>query len=268
MQQKNIMTGSIHLSRAHKDSVKNTVMVALLVSLICSVLVSTTAVLLKPKHLENQLFYGGHRNILQLIEIIQYDMNVEDVISRMDIKVVDLATGEYEENMDISQYNQREAAKDPVLGIPVPEKLDTANIGRRARYATVYLLKENSYIKYIILPVYGSGMWSTLYGYLALESDGNTVAGLKFHEHGETPGLGGKIDDPSWLNQWRGKNVYDNGVPVIKVARRKAPLGSKHEVDGLSGATLTGQGVTNLLQYWLGEHGFQPYLERFHKSEE
>jgi Na+-transporting NADH:ubiquinone oxidoreductase subunit C len=268
MRQKNIMPESIRLPHGHKDSVKNTVTVALLVSLVCSVLVSTTAVLLKPRHLENQLFYGGYRNILQLVETIQQDISIEDALRRIDIKIVDLATGEYVEDLDVSQYDQREAAKDPVLGIPVPEEFDIANIGRRAKFATVYLLKENSHIKYVILPVHGSGMWSTLYGYLALEADGNTIAGLKFHEHGETPGLGDKVDDSSWLRQWRGKTVYDNGVPAIKVARRNAPPDSKHQVDGLAGATLTGQGVTNLLQYWLGEHGFQPYLERFHNKRE
>ena len=268
MQQKNIMPESSYSAHGRKDSVTNTVTVALLVSLVCSVLVSTTAVVLKPKHLENRLFYGGYRNILELVETIQQGTDVENMLRQMDVRLADLATGEYVENMDASQFDQHEAAKDPNLGVPVPEELDIANIGRRARYTTVYLVKENSRIKHIILPVHGAGMWSTLYGYIALEADGNTIAGLKFHEHGETPGLGAKIDDPAWLSQWRGKGVYENGVPVIKVARGKAPPGSRHEVDGLSGATLTGQGVTNLIQYWLGEHGFRPYLERFHNRRE
>ena len=100
-----------------------------------------------------------------------------------------------------------------------------------------------------------------MYGYLALEPDANTVVGLRFYEHGETPGLGGEIDDERWLRNWTGKRIYGaSGEPLIGVV--KGAGRSVHEVDGITGATLTGEGVTNLLRYWLGRHGFEPYLSR------
>jgi Na+-transporting NADH:ubiquinone oxidoreductase subunit C len=104
-----------------------------------------------------------------------------------------------------------------------------------------------------------------MYGYLSLEPDGNTIRGLRFYEHGETPGLGDQIDKPDWRAQWSGKLLTDEyGVLRIEVVRGKviAGDGEKYQVDGLAGATLTGRGVTRLLQYWMGPHGFGPYLQK------
>ncbi len=122
----------------------------------------------------------------------------------------------------------------------------------------------------MILPVRGYGLWSTLYGFLALESDGNTIAGLGFYEHGETPGLGGEVDNPRWKAQWPGKEVYEDGDPVIRLIKGSVDpnaANAEHKVDGLAGATLTSKGVTNLLQFWLGERGFKPFLDNLKSGE-
>ena len=122
----------------------------------------------------------------------------------------------------------------------------------------------------IILPIRGYGLWSTLYGFMALESDGNTIAGLGFYEHGETPGLGGEVDNPRWKSIWPGKLVYqgnDVAIEVLKGAVRADSDQAQWQVDGLSGATLTTKGVDNLVKYWLGEQGFKPLLDNLRQGE-
>jgi len=147
---------------------------------------------------------------------------------------------------------------------------DIAKIKRRENYATVYLVESNGELDKIILPVRGAGLWSTLHGFLALENDLNTVAGLGFFEHGETPGLGGEVDNPNWKALWPGKKVYDEGdakIQLIKGSVDANTAEAEHKVDGLSGATLTSRGVTNLLQFWMGENGYKPFLSNLQSGE-
>jgi Na+-transporting NADH:ubiquinone oxidoreductase subunit C len=110
-----------------------------------------------------------------------------------------------------------------------------------------------------------------MYGFLALEGDGNTVIGLKFYDHGETPGLGGEVDNPSWRQQWEGKKIYDEeGRPAARLVKggvNPDSEASNYAVDSLSGATLTSRGVTNLIQYWTGEEGFAPFLTKLRAGE-
>ena len=251
-----------------RDSVTHTILVAFFVSLICSVLVSTSVVLLRPRQLENQLLLSGNINVIQLIESIEKTGSTEEILKRIDTRLIDLATGEYITDIDISKFNPRTAASDPNLSVIIPPDLDIAKIERRAKYAIVTLVKENNGIKYIVLPVYGSGMWSTLYGYVALEADGNTIAGMKIYEHAETPGIGDKVDNPAWLARWQGKHIYqEDGRPAIEIVKGKVAAKTKNQVDALTGATITGESVTNLFRYWFGKHGFQPYLERLRNKE-
>ena len=97
-------------------------------------------------------------------------------------------------------------------------------------------------------------------GYLAVEPDFQTIAGLTFYEQGETPGLGGEVMNPGWKAKWAGKKIYDNAEVCICVV--KGAGSSEFEVDGLSGATITSNGVSSMLEYWLGDEGFGPYIEK------
>jgi len=145
---------------------------------------------------------------------------------------------------------------------------DIAGIKRRSLYAGIYVLETNGRAEKIILPVHGYGLWSTLYGFLAVDGSGNNVQGLTFYAHQETPGLGGEVDNPSWKALWVGKKIFNaNGELALNVIKGKAPAGDDHQVDGLSGATLTSRGVGNLVQYWLGEGGFGAYLENVKRGE-
>ena len=129
----------------------------------------------------------------------------------------------------------------------------------------MYLHYQNNEISAIILPVRGYGLWGTLYGFLALESDLKTIIGLEFYQHKETPGLGAEVDNPRWKALWAGKKISSETgeilISVIKGSVDKNSKAAQHQVDGLSGATITGNGVTNLLSFWLGELGYGPYMK-------
>lgn len=251
--------------RIGKGTTLNTIVVALAVCLVCSVVVSASAVYLKPLQVENKRA-DRQKNILEAAGLLREGESVEELFKQVEAKVVDLDTGEYVKEIDAQAYDQRAASRDPERSAPIPSDKDVAGIKRQAEYATVYLVNdEQGRLQYIILPVHGYGLWSTLYGFLALEDDANTVVGLKFYEHGETPGLGGEVDNIKWRRQWKGKLVYDDGEPEIEVLKGTVDPdrpAAKYQVDGLAGATLTSRGVTNLLQFWLGENGFKPYLDR------
>ena len=132
-------------------------------------------------------------------------------------------------------------------------------------------MRDGNDISKVILPVHGPGLFSTLYGLLALEGDFSTVAGLTYYEHGDTPGLGGEVGNPDWQALWVGKAVFDDDgdvrLEVVKGSVDAASPNAIHQVDGLSGATLTSQGVTNMMQYWLGADGFGPFLARMESGE-
>lgn len=251
-------------SLRNRDGIRNTLLVAICVSLFCSILVSAAAVILKPAQLRNEDLYR-QTIVLQVAELYEAGKDVEAQFQAIDARLVDLKSGDYVSDMDPRSFDALEAGNDPELGISVPAEFDVAGIRRRAIYAPVYLVRDDGQISQIVLPVYGSGLWSKMYGYLSLEPDGNTVRGLRFYEHGETPGLGDQIDKSDWRAQWSGKVLTDeHGELRIEVVRGKvvAGDGSEHQVDGLAGATLTGRGVTHLLQYWMGPHGFGPYLQK------
>ncbi len=244
------------------DSTKKTLIVAVLLCLVGSILVSSAAVMFKPLQVANKAL-DKKKNILEVTGLMTKGADMDALFEQFEVKVVDLATGKYAD-IDPTLYDQRKAAGDMTQSVNLTAEQDIAGIGHRAKLATVYLLKEGDAIKQIVLPVHGYGLWSTLYGFVSLQGDGNTIQGLKFYEHAETPGLGGEVDNPKWRSQWLGKKVFDeSGALKIEVVRGKvnfAKAEAIHQIDGLSGATLTSNGVSNLVNYWLGEHGFGPYL--------
>ncbi len=246
------------------DSPKKTIIVATLLCLVCSVLVSTSAVVLKPLQTSNKEA-DIKKNILAVTGLITENSDIDTLFKKFEVQVVDLETGEYAD-IDVNEYDQRKAAKDPAKSIKISSEQDIAKISRRAKLASVYLLKEGDVIKQVVLPVHGYGLWSTLYGFISLDGDFNTIGGLRFYQHGETPGLGGEVDNPKWRDQWHGKKAFDeNGELKIEVIHGHVDyksVGAEYKVDGISGATLTSRGVSNLVNYWLGDNAFGPYLKK------
>jgi Na+-transporting NADH:ubiquinone oxidoreductase subunit C len=209
-------------------------------------------------------------NILASAGLLQEGVSIETQFEQITPRVVDLSTGRFTDAIDAATYDQRKASKDPALSMALDPKQDPAKIKRRVNYATVYMVEGEQGIEKIILPIKGYGLWSTLYGFIALESDLETVAGIGFYEHTETPGLGGEVDNPKWKSSWIGKQAYNQGELAITVLKGKADMsraGSESQIDGLAGATLTTRGVDNLVRYWLGDQGFRPLINSLKTGE-
>ena len=255
---------------ANKESLKSVLTVALGLCIVCSVIVSSAAVVLKPQQEANKA-RDLKRNILMAAGLYDAGLTVEEQFQRVDTRVVDIATGQYVEGVDAGTFDQRAAAKDHDTSRALDAETDTAKILRQSKYALVYLVNDDQgELDKVILPIHGYGLWSTLYGFIALESDANTIAGLGFYEHSETPGLGGEVDNPRWKGLWQGKKVYRDGDVAIAVLKGNANPQSNNaawEVDGLSGATITSNGVTYLIQFWLGADGFGPFIKNFKKGQ-
>lgn len=213
--------------------------VVFLVALTCSFAVSLTAITLKPLQDANRL----SQSAASLVEVLEaLDVGLPKV------RMVELATGAY-------------AKRDPGTWIEIASGQDIAGVGELETIATVYEVYQDDRLQLVILPVRGLGYKSTLKGYLSLRGDLSTVAALSFHEHNETPGMGARIEENEWQALWADKLVFDEGG-VIRIEVVKGEGVGVHEVDGISGATRTGSGVTNLVQFWLGPNGYGPYLER------
>lgn len=207
---------------ANKESIGNVLFVAIGVSLVCSVLVASAAIVLKPQQQRNELEYQ-QRIVLEVAGLYEPGADVAALYSAIEEISIELASGEQ---------------------------------------APVFLVRQDGAVEQVILPVQGAGLWGTMYGYMAVESDGQTARGLQFYQHIETPGLGDGVDKPAWQAQWRGKRLFDdNGDPLVEVVKGPAPAGSDYQIDGLAGATLTGRGVSIFVQHWISDEGYGPYLK-------
>ncbi len=250
-----------------RESVSKTFLVATLVCIICSVLVSSAAVGLRSQQEFNKE-RDKRKNILQAAGIYDPEREIKEQFQQIESRIVDLSTGEYvdESTVDPATFDQRQAARTEGLSIPIKDDADLAGIGRREKYAFVYLVQNGSQLEQVILPIYGKGLWSTLYGFLAIKNDLDTVNGITFYEHAETPGLGGEVDNPRWKAQWEGKKLFgpeeQPRIQVIKGTVDPDEPESKYQIDGLSGATITSRGVSQLVRYWIGEDAFGPFLEK------
>ncbi len=240
----------------------------LAVSFACSLVVTSAAVLLKDRQ-EYNLRLDKIRHLLELAGISAGEDPLKAYWTYIEPRLVDLDLARFEDPSrvgigDLAAVEIAALARDPRLSEPIPKALDLAGIKRRPRYMPVYFVKQEGGFSRLILPIYGRGLWSTLYGYLALERDLTTIARITFYDHRETPGLGGEVDNPNWKAKWLGKRAFgDQGqvaIEVIKGAVDATQPQAIHQVDGLSGATLTTRGVDHLVRYWLGAHGYGPFL--------
>jgi Na+-transporting NADH:ubiquinone oxidoreductase subunit C len=248
-----------------KDSAPKTLLFSLALCLACSLVVSAAAIWLRPMHRKHQ--ERGQRGIL--LEMLQQQPGLSELLggidaSAIETRIVNLDTGEESTEVDPADYDERAAATDPARSTPIPKDRDFAGVGRRARWARVYVIRHEGQLRSLILPIYGRGYGGLIHGYLALEGDANTIAGISFHEHAETPGIGDQITEPEWRERWRGKQVRGgDGAVQIRVVDTKAPAAAGdalHRVDAIGGATRSSQGVGNMVRFWLGDDGFGPYL--------
>jgi len=255
---------------ASRDSPIRALLTVMVTAVVCSFLVSASVVLLRPIQLNNKLLQRSG-NVLALTGLLPAGGAIEDealleLFKSLDARVVNIDDAELDSEFDPYTFDGRKAVTDPELSVAVPPGEDVASLGRRSRYETVYLLWQEGELERVVLPIRGAGMWSMLYGYISLESDFNTIAGVMFYEQNETPGLGDQIAKPHWQEKWVGKKLYEDTDEVLfHVAEGPVAAGASgadYQVDALTGATITANAVTALVRYWFGPHGYGPLLQR------
>lgn len=261
--ERGVLARALHVFRLPNDDPRKTIAVALALCLACSVVVSSAAVALRPFQ-ERNAALALKEEIVKVAGLADHGLSLDEAFAQIETRLVDLQSGEFVKGADALSYSYRDASQDASASTALGDQ-DLAAIGRRPDRMPVYLVREGETLDTIILPVYGAGLWSTMHGLLALAPDGKTVRALTFYEQRETAGLGSEVAGKAWLSEWPGKVVIKDGEPVIEVVKGTVDPASPmapHRVDGLSGATLTSNGVTNLLRFWLGGMGYGPFLDR------
>ncbi|MEL6822539.1 MAG: Na(+)-translocating NADH-quinone reductase subunit C [Calditrichota bacterium] len=259
------------------NTIKGTITVALGVCLVCSFLVAALAVALNPIQTENRRL-DKIKNILLAGELDINPATLDKVYSeKIKPQMLDLDTDQLLAEdaqtglLDPNEYNIQKVMGDDTYGKALTANEDVANIKRVPTKVAIYKVVDDAgKLDKIILPIYGKGLWSTMYGFLALGSDLKTIKGITFYEHGETPGLGGEIDNPQWKASWKGKDAFnEQGDIIITVLKGKVDPSSpnaNHQIDGLSGSTITTRGLDSMLDFWLGNDGYGPYIESLRKE--
>ena len=244
----------------------------LVLAFVCSALVAGAAVGLRPMQEANRVL-DRKKNILYAADLFEEGRTIEEMFSPIETRIVELSTGKFvpEEKISPESYKQLKAALSDETGRRLTSDEDIAKLRHLEKYSLVYLVRDGEQTKQIILPVRGKGLWSTMYAYVALDGDLTTIRGVSFYEHGETPGLGGEIENRRWQAGWQGKKVYsDSGKMDLKFVKGTAageePARS-YQIDGLSGATLTTKGVNSLMEFWFGDHGFKPFFTQLKNKE-
>ena len=267
------------------ESNKQTLIVATCLCLVCSVMVSTAAVVLRPAQ-QIQKLLDIQKNILKVAGIYDKTLKVDSQFKVVEPVLIELTgkriTDPSEEGINLKTYDPRKAAKKEHDSVEVNPPGSLPQIARREIYTIAYeIRKEDGNLDQVILPIYGKGLWSTLYGFIAVDADGQTIRGITFYEHGETPGLGGEVDNPVWKAVWTGKSAFAASdiaaasfdhlpTPTVKVAKGEVTANTpqaEFKVDGLSGATITSNGVTAFVRYWLGPDAFGSYLQQIRSEQ-
>lgn len=225
---------------------------------VCSTMISVSAVGLRERQQYNEALDKKKSVLLAARLMTESDsftpQQVEEKFQSIRQVVVDLTT---DEEIPADQYVE---GKTEMLKAE-PNAAQILEIPRQVR---LFEVLENGQVSMLVMPIYGKGLWGTLYGFLALDKDLNTIRGITYYSHKETPGLGGEVDNPKWKSLWPGRKVFnDDGEIAIAVIKGNAGTveDDPHHVDGLSGATITSRGVTEMLHFWLGEQGLGPYLK-------
>ncbi|RUO77127.1 Na(+)-translocating NADH-quinone reductase subunit C [Idiomarina seosinensis] len=251
----------------NNEGLGKTVGVVLALCLVCSIVVAGAAVGLKPLQEKNAAL-AMQQNILDAAGVLETGMDVPAVYNdRIKPLVISLQDYQVMQDKNPAEFDNRKAANDPDTSTQLEKANDIAGLGSMENMTEVYLVTdENGNRNGAVLHIRGQGLWGTMYGLISLEDDFNTVRGVNFYEHSETPGLGGEITNPSWVKSWVGKEIYgDDGK--VKFDLVKGGADSEHEVDALSGATLTSNGVDALISFWMGDKAYAPLLDKLRKGE-
>lgn len=245
---------------SNNESIGKTLSVVVALCLVCAIIVSFASVQLRPLQQANKN-KDIQSNILAAAGIDKVENALETFDAKIEARVVNMTTGEFVDT-DPTIFDFEKSKYDAALSVSLQEKgvKDIAGIQRVTKESPVYISKkEDGSVDAIILPIQGCGLWGLMYGFISLESDGETVKGIIFYKHNETPGLGGEIQNPQWTATWEGKELP---IQIVKGTAGN----DEHKIDGLSGATLTSNGVDHAVDFWTGENGFGPFLAKVRKG--
>lgn len=251
------------------ESLGKTLFVVIALCLVCAIIVAGSAVGLKPIQEKNAAL-DMQRNVLDAAGLLTPETNVVEIFNeRVDTRLINLNTLETVDSVDgknATDYDPISSAKKAGLGTKLEKSTDVAGIGSREDVAKVYFINGNDgALETVVVYVRGYGLWGTMYGLMAIAPDMNTIKGLNFYEHSETPGLGGEIQNPNWVASWEGKEIYDNGSVALNVTKNVTD--KAHDIDALSGATLTSNGVENTMQFWFSDKAYGPLFDKIRKGE-
>ncbi len=241
-------------TQASTESAPRSILIAVCIALFCSAMVSGAVYFLRPL----QAAYASlERNevILRAAGRLPSDPSDRAVVNaylELDARVVDLASGRPTTTLDGHVYDHwATTGVDPG---PSLAKMDSVGLNVLPRYVPLYLVSGAAGVKQVILPVHGRGMWSMLMGYLVLEPDLRTIAALAIYKHGETPGIGDRILEDTWLQSWQGKRLYDASGEVRISMNANKNIPPQFHVDAITGATVTSQAVARMIAFWAGAY--------------
>ena len=246
------------------ESRTKTLIVAFLVSAICAAFVSGATVILRPIQAANRAAEEQAR-IDALVRGIPGMADLLDTTGgALSTVVIDLQTGHAAR--DVTPQTLDVALRDPNNWTPLEATDDLAGLGQRPNYVQVFLLREGGAISLVLLPVTGQGYGGRLDAILAVRGDMNTVAGIAVTGQSETPGLGARIEETAWQSGFPGVELRDEtGEIRFRVAKGAAQ--TDHEVDGITGATRTGNAVTQMVRFWLGPEGYGAFIDAVERGE-
>lgn len=248
------------------DSRTKTFVVAFLVASVSAVAVTVTAISLRPLQEENVARERERRMADMLASVPGLAEILGDAeADSLETRIVDLATGTFADDIDPASFDVAAAAVDPARSTALDPADDIAGIGRRPNHAPVHILKQDGQVKLLVVPGYAAGYQSTIRAHVALHADLNTIAAISIYEQAETPGLGSRIAEPAWQELWAGRKVADE-TGEIRIAVARGPATNEFEVDGITGATRSTTGVANIVHFWLGEHGFGPFIDNLREG--
>ncbi|GIU19226.1 Na(+)-translocating NADH-quinone reductase subunit C [Shewanella colwelliana] len=251
-----------------KDTVVGTMIFTIILCLSCSFMITGTAEVLKERKLAKKRD-ELKRYVLMAADVdISGDKDFRQIFEKsVTPLLVELDTGVVDTEANVLDFDDRMAAINPETSSK-PKK-DTAKIRSRADKARAFkVFDDNGQLHAVVLPIYGKGLWSMIYGYVAVKPDFNTIENVVFYEHGETPGIGDFLNDTEWTDKFKGKQLFDEkGKVSFKVVKGGAKAGDVHGVDAVSGATMTGRGVQRAVQFWFGSEGFETFLHKLKASE-
>ena len=247
------------------ESRTKTIGMAFLVAAVCAVLVNGATVVLRPIQAQNR----AHEQQVRLEALVSAIPGMSELVEgaggdALSAVVVDLETG-WAAN-DVSPDTLDAALQDAANWTPLTAEQDIAGLGTRPNFTQIYILRNGEDVSLAILPIAGAGYQGPIQGMLAMHGDMNTIAGLAITEQVETPGLGARIEEPAWQAQFPGIKVRDPSGK-LRFTIQRGPATNDYEVDGITGATRTSNAMTQIIRFWMGPEGYEPFFDAVKRGE-